>query len=85
MLAHGRWFSPGTPASSTTKTVCHDIADESGIKHQKSNQINLKQHTKSIISGIKISSRPVANVSNICVGRHIIRIIVAQLAIAQFN
>jgi hypothetical protein len=27
LLAHGRWFSPGTPASSTTKTVCHDIAE----------------------------------------------------------
>jgi hypothetical protein len=26
LLAHGRWFSPGTPASSTTKTGCHDIA-----------------------------------------------------------
>jgi len=25
LLAHGRWFSPGTPASSTTKTGCHDI------------------------------------------------------------
>jgi hypothetical protein len=24
-LAHDRWFSPGTPASSTTKTGCHDI------------------------------------------------------------
>jgi hypothetical protein len=29
--AHGRWFSTGTPASSTTKTGCHDIA-ESGVK-----------------------------------------------------
>jgi GTPase Era involved in 16S rRNA processing len=28
----------GTPASSTTKTGRHDIA-ESGVKHQKSNQI----------------------------------------------
>jgi hypothetical protein len=27
LLAHGRWFSPGTPASSTTKTDRHDIAD----------------------------------------------------------
>jgi hypothetical protein len=28
MLAHGRWFSPGTPASSTTKTGGrHDIAE----------------------------------------------------------
>jgi hypothetical protein len=26
LLAHGRLFSPGTPASSTTKTGCHDIA-----------------------------------------------------------
>ena len=38
LLAHGRWFSPGTPASSTTKTGRHDIA-ESGVKHQKYNQI----------------------------------------------
>jgi hypothetical protein len=35
LLAHGRWFSPGTPASSTTKTRRRDIA-ESGIKHNKS-------------------------------------------------
>ena len=27
LLAHGRWFNPGTPASSTTKTGCHDIAE----------------------------------------------------------
>jgi hypothetical protein len=27
LLAHGRWFSPSTPASSTTKTGCHDIAE----------------------------------------------------------
>jgi hypothetical protein len=27
LLAHGRWFSPGTPASSTTKTGRHDIAE----------------------------------------------------------
>jgi hypothetical protein len=26
-LAHGRWFSPGTPASSTTKTGRHNIAE----------------------------------------------------------
>jgi hypothetical protein len=38
LLAHGRWFSP---ASSTTKTGRHDIA-ESGIKHQKS--INQSYH-----------------------------------------
>jgi hypothetical protein len=27
LLAHSRWFSPGTPASSTTKTGRHDIAE----------------------------------------------------------
>jgi hypothetical protein len=27
LLAHGRRFSPGTPASSTTKTDRHDIAE----------------------------------------------------------
>jgi hypothetical protein len=35
------WFSPGTPASSTTKTGRHDIAEillKVALKHQKSNQ-----------------------------------------------
>jgi len=27
LLSHGRWFSPGTPASSTTKTGRLDIAE----------------------------------------------------------
>jgi hypothetical protein len=27
LLVHGRWFSSGTPASSTTKTGRHDIAE----------------------------------------------------------
>jgi hypothetical protein len=27
LLAHGRWFSPGTPASSTAKTGRHDIVE----------------------------------------------------------
>jgi hypothetical protein len=27
LLAHGRWFSPGTPASSTTETGRHEIAE----------------------------------------------------------
>jgi len=44
LLAHGQWFSPGTPASSTTKTGRHDIAEillKVALKHQKSNKINL--------------------------------------------
>ena len=39
LLAHGRWFSPGTPAFSTTKTGRHDIVEilfKVVLKHQKS-------------------------------------------------
>jgi len=38
LLVHGRWFSPGTPASSTTKTGRHDIAEillKVALKHKK--------------------------------------------------
>jgi hypothetical protein len=41
LLAHGRWFSPGTPTSFTTKTGRHDIAEillKVALKHQKWNQ-----------------------------------------------
>jgi len=50
LLAHGRWFSPGSPASSTTKTGRHDVAEillkvalstKNQIKSMKSN----KPHT----------------------------------------
>ena len=40
LLAHGRWFSPGIPASSTTKTGRHDIAEillKVALKHQINN------------------------------------------------
>jgi hypothetical protein len=49
LLAHGRWFSPGTPASSTTKTGRHDIAEilpKVAVKHNKSNQINKSNQSK---------------------------------------
>jgi hypothetical protein len=42
LLAHGQWFSPGTPASSTTKTGCHDIAEillKVALKHKKNQSI----------------------------------------------
>jgi hypothetical protein len=38
LLAHGQWFSSGTPASSTTKTGRHDIAEillKVVLKHKK--------------------------------------------------
>jgi hypothetical protein len=41
LFGHGRWFSPGTPASSTSKTGRHDIAEillKVAVKQQKSNQ-----------------------------------------------
>ena len=45
LLAHGRWFSPGTLASSITKTSRHDIAEillKVVLKHEKS--INYNGH-----------------------------------------
>jgi len=42
LLAQGWWFYPGTPASSTTKTGRHDIAEillKVALKHQKSNHL----------------------------------------------
>jgi hypothetical protein len=50
LLAHGRWFSPGTPTSSSTKTGRHDIAEillKVALKHQK---INQNQPTKKMFS-----------------------------------
>ena len=41
LLAQGRWFFPGTPVSSTTKTGRHDIAEillKVALKHKSINQ-----------------------------------------------
>jgi hypothetical protein len=45
LLVHGQWFSPGTPASSTTKTGRRDIAEillkvTLNTKKSTKNQIN---------------------------------------------
>jgi hypothetical protein len=43
LLAHGRWFFPGSPVSSTTKTGRPDIAEillKVALKHQKSIKSN---------------------------------------------
>ena len=47
LLAHSRWFSPGTPASSTTKTGRHDRQCswnivESGVKTPKIKSYQIK-------------------------------------------
>jgi hypothetical protein len=39
LLANSQWFSPGSPATSTTKTGRHDMAEillKVAFKHQKS-------------------------------------------------
>jgi hypothetical protein len=44
LLAYGRWFSPGTLASSTTKTGRHDIAEillKVALKTKNQNQPTL--------------------------------------------
>jgi len=60
LLAHGRWFSPGTPASSTTKTGRPDIAEillKVALKHQKLiNQSNRNQEIE--IMTTKNSTKP---------------------------
>ena len=54
MLAHGRWFSPGTPSSSTTKAGGHDIAEillkvALNTKNKKSiNHMVWKTHIKQL-------------------------------------
>ena len=47
LLGHGRWFSPGTPASSTTKTGRHDIAEillKVALKHQQQQKNKQTDH-----------------------------------------
>jgi hypothetical protein len=53
LLAHGRWFSPGTATSSTTKTGRHDIAEillkvALNTKNQIKNQIIFAVKTVSL-------------------------------------
>jgi hypothetical protein len=52
--AHGRWFSAGTPNSSTTKTGRHDIAEillKMALNTIKSNQVKSWLGTYASISG----------------------------------
>jgi len=55
LLAHGRWFSPGNPVSSTTNTGRHDIAEillKVALKHQKSNQNQIWNLDKTFTPGM---------------------------------
>ena len=53
LLVHGRWFFPGTPASSTTKTGRHDIAEillkvALSTKHSNSNSNSFWKYSDSV-------------------------------------
>jgi hypothetical protein len=53
LLARGRWFSPGTPASSTTKTGRHDTAEillKVALKHKKSKSIFIYMHGNTVVT-----------------------------------
>jgi len=54
LLAHGRWFSLGTAASSTTKTGRHDIAEivlkmALNTKNQSINQLTKINYIENLI------------------------------------
>jgi hypothetical protein len=53
LFAQGRWFSPGTPASSTTKTGRHEILLKVALNTKKS--IN---QSVAILALIKILQKP---------------------------
>jgi hypothetical protein len=63
LLAHGRWFSPGTPASSTTKTGHHDIAEillkvalNTKNQNQKSNLMEENIQKQAMYKNIQIQT-----------------------------
>jgi hypothetical protein len=52
LLSHGRWFSPGIPASSTTKTCHNDIAEILlKVALNTKNQINQRGNQMPSIEG----------------------------------
>jgi hypothetical protein len=60
LLAQGRWFSPGTPTSSTAKTGRYDIAEillKVPLKHQKSNQNLVTWHWLQLVLLTKMNVR----------------------------
>ena len=63
LLAHGQWFSPGTPASSTTKTGHHDIAEillkvalKTKNQNQKSNLMEENIQKQAMYKNIQIQT-----------------------------
>ena len=65
LLAQGRWFSPGTPASSTTKTCRHDIAEillKVALNTKNSNSNSNSFYKLFLLS--KISTKSVLHIKN---------------------
>jgi hypothetical protein len=54
LLADGRWLSPGTPASSTTKAGRHDIA-EILLKVEKNLKISANQKQESPVAAMFVN------------------------------
>jgi len=54
LLAHGRWFSPSTPASSTTKIDRHDVAEI--LLKVALNTINQINQSMTSMTGIYLQS-----------------------------
>ena len=70
LLAHGRWFSPGTPASSTTKTGRHDIAEillkvALNTKNQSINQSSIKKEKKKLSPSFSSSTESHWTIQNL--------------------
>ena len=60
LLAHSQWLSPGTPAPSTTKTGCHDIAEillkvALNTKNQNKKSMAIIVCRKPVMNDLKIS------------------------------
>jgi len=63
LLARGRWFSPGTPPSSTTKTGRHDIAEIlMKVVLNTKNQINQTKTRKSMYTAYTQSPNSIVKV-----------------------
>jgi hypothetical protein len=76
ILAHGRWFSPGIPASSTTKTGCHDIAEillKVALNTKNQINTNLLSFHYSLNNYIKVISYCYANTQMPTMGKYFTR------------
>jgi hypothetical protein len=65
LLARGRWFSPGTPASSTAKTGCHNRSN------RYLNNIFLKTYYKFFIAKIRLIMKRILNPNNVFITQNL--------------